>query len=155
MKLLNCLSDFAKIWLVCLLYDLIYVLFVELQKFKMAAIMAANMAAITTTKPHNLWTAWPIMLTFCWYINYMILHMFHLLSYKNSKWPPSWSPLKLKNPKTFEPIDKFCWYDLLTFQMIMIRICVTQRIEHVGSYSRYIYQIWAKSAKRFKSYRVL
>ena len=148
----------------------------------MAAIMAANMAAITTTKPHNLWTARPIMLkfcwyvnymilhmlhlliyknsrwppswlpiwpplqlqnpitsepldqlcsNFCWYVNYMILHMFHLSSYKNSKWPPSWSPLKLKSPKTFEPIDKFCWLVLFTFQMIMILICVTQQMEHM------------------------
>ena len=112
MKLLNCLSNFAKIWLVCLLYDLIYVLFVELQKFKMAAIMAANMAAITTTKPYNLWTAWPIMLTFCWYINYMILHRFHLLSYKNLRWPlswlPIWPPLQLQNPITCEPLDQLC-----------------------------------------------
>ena len=31
--------------------------FVGLHKLKMAAIMAANMAAIKTTKPYNFWTA--------------------------------------------------------------------------------------------------
>ena len=74
--------------------------------------MAANMAAIKTTKPYNFWTALPISLKFGRYINYMILHMFHLLSYTNSRWPPSWlpiwPPLKLQNPITFEPLSRFC-----------------------------------------------
>ena len=51
----------------------------------MAAIMAANMAAIKTTKPYNFWTAQPISLIFGRYIYYMILHMFHLLGYTNSR----------------------------------------------------------------------
>ena len=52
--LVNRLTNYAQILLICQLYDSTYVPFVGLQKIKMAAIMAANMAAITTTKPHNL-----------------------------------------------------------------------------------------------------
>ena len=53
----NRLTYFAQIWKIYLLYDPTYVPFVGLHKFKMAAIMAANMAAIKTTKPYNFWTA--------------------------------------------------------------------------------------------------
>ena len=49
----NRLADFAEIWWIYLLYDPTYVPFVELNKFKMAAIVATNMAAIKTTKPYN------------------------------------------------------------------------------------------------------
>ena len=73
----------------------------------MAAIMAANMAAIKTTIPYNFWTAQPILLKFGRYIYYMIDPTYvRLLGYTNSRWPPSWlpiwPPLKLQNPITFE-----------------------------------------------------
>ena len=46
------------------------------------------------------------------YIYYMILHMFHLMGYTNSRWPsswlPIWPPLNLQNPITFEPLSRFC-----------------------------------------------
>jgi hypothetical protein len=49
------LTDLPKIWSVCLSYDHTNAPFVDLQKFKMAAIldvkMAANMAANSTTIP--------------------------------------------------------------------------------------------------------
>ena len=94
------LVDISIIWS----YICSNVSFVGLHKFKMAAIMVANMAAIKTTKPYNCLTAQPILLKFGRYIYYMILHMFHLLGYTNSRWPPSWlpiwPPLKLQNPIT-------------------------------------------------------
>ena len=108
------------------LYDPTYFPFVGLHIFKMAAIMAAKMAAIKTTKPYNFETAQPILLKFGRYIYYMILHMFHLLGYTNSRlpssWLPIWPPLKLQNPITFEPLSRFC-SNLVDISIIWSFIC--------------------------------
>ena len=90
--------------------------------------MAANMAANSTTIPWNFWTAWAILLKFGSYVYYMILYMFYLLGYKNSRWPPSWlpiwPPLKLRNPITFEPPSRFC-SNLVDIFIIWSFICST------------------------------
>ena len=104
-------------------------------KFKMAAIMAVNMAANKTTKPYNFWTAQPILLKFGSYIYYMILHMFHLLGYTNLRWPPSWlpvwPPLKLQNPITFEPLSRICsnLVDISTIWSYICSICWVAQIQ--------------------------
>ena len=56
---MNRLTNYAQILLICQLYDPTYVLFVELQKFKMAAIMVA----IKPQKPCNFQTDRQILLT--------------------------------------------------------------------------------------------
>ena len=44
---------------------------------------------------------------------------------------------------------------LAAMMAAILNLCNSTNETYVGSYNRYIYQIWAKSAERFKSYRVL
>ena len=119
-------------------YDHTNTPFVDSQKFKMAAIldvkMAANMAN-STKIPWNFCTAGEILLIFGRYVYYMILYMFYLLGYKNSRWPPSllpiWPPLQLQNPITCEPLDQLCsnYVDMSTIWSYICSICWFTKIQ--------------------------